>query len=159
MTYFAFVPLQSGTLTVYSTGSYDSYGYLYDSSRYQLTSNDDSGSSYNFSYSYSVTAGNLYYIGVKGYGSSVYGGCYVYISGTATYVPTSYAYADFNVGDGYVYDTSSSISGTVTYDLWYDLPTPTRAGYTFAGWYYGDTKVESGYWLIDEDVTLTARWQ
>ena len=159
MTYFAFVPLQSGTLTVYSTGSYDSYGYLYNSSRTQLTSDDDSGNSYNFSYSYSVTAGNLYYIGVKGYGSSVYGSCYVYISGTATYVPTTYAYADFNVGDGYVYDTYSSISGTVTYDLWYDLPTPTRDGYTFAGWYYGDTKVESGYWLIDEDATLTARWQ
>lgn len=37
------------------------------------------------------------------------------------------------------------------------LPTPTRSGYTFQGWYAGDTKVSSPY-TVTGDVTLTAQW-
>lgn len=37
------------------------------------------------------------------------------------------------------------------------LPTPTRSGYTFQGWYAGDTKVSSPY-KVTGDVTLTAQW-
>ncbi len=39
------------------------------------------------------------------------------------------------------------------------LPTPTRSGYSFVGWYNGQTKVESGVWYIAENVTLTATWE
>lgn len=37
------------------------------------------------------------------------------------------------------------------------LPTPTRFGYTFQGWYAGSTKVSSPY-KVTGDVTLTAQW-
>lgn len=37
------------------------------------------------------------------------------------------------------------------------LPTPTREGYTFNGWYTGNAKAE-GYGKVREDVTFTARW-
>ena len=37
----------------------------------------------------------------------------------------------------------------------YVLPTPFKAGYTFAGWYNGETKVEA----IAADVELTAKWE
>ena len=37
------------------------------------------------------------------------------------------------------------------------LPTPTRSGYTFQGWYAGITKVSSPY-KVTGDVTLTAQW-
>lgn len=37
------------------------------------------------------------------------------------------------------------------------LPTPTRSGYTFQGWYAGSTKVSSPY-KVTGDVTLTAQW-
>ena len=43
-------------------------------------------------------------------------------------------------------------SGTVI-----TLPTPTKSGYTFNGWYDGSTKVSSPY-EVRKDVTLTASW-
>ena len=49
---------------------------------------------------------------------------------------------------------------TATFDAAYTLPTPEKSGYTFDGWYNGDTKVESvGTWAIeDAAITLTAKW-
>ena len=37
------------------------------------------------------------------------------------------------------------------------LPALTESGYTFGGWYDGETKAEAGY-KVTKDVTLTARW-
>ena len=37
------------------------------------------------------------------------------------------------------------------------LPTPTRSGYTFAGWYNGTTKVAAEY-KAKNNITLTAKW-
>lgn len=49
---------------------------------------------------------------------------------------------------------------TVTYGKSYSLPTPTRTGYSFRGWYKGSKAFDSsGYWDYTDDVTLTARWQ
>ena len=49
---------------------------------------------------------------------------------------------------------------TVTYDGEYPtLPAPTKEGYTFEGWFDGETQVMSGTAVtITEDQTLTARW-
>jgi uncharacterized repeat protein (TIGR02543 family) len=38
-----------------------------------------------------------------------------------------------------------------------ELPTPTRDGYVFAGWFYDDEKVDANL-IITGDITLTARW-
>ena len=38
-----------------------------------------------------------------------------------------------------------------------ELPELTTAGYTFAGWYNGETNIEAGY-KITEDLNLTAKW-
>ena len=51
----------------------------------------------------------------------------------------------------------------VIYDAAYELPTPTRSGYTFAGWYQGTTKVDlSGdawkYTGADGQISLVASW-
>ncbi|MBE6957483.1 MAG: hypothetical protein E7450_08585 [Ruminococcaceae bacterium] len=55
----------------------------------------------------------------------------------------------------------SEQSRTMTYDATYSsLPTPTRYGYSFQGWYNGDTRVDTtGTWRIASNVTLTAKWQ
>jgi len=37
------------------------------------------------------------------------------------------------------------------------LPALTETGYTFGGWYDGETKAEAGY-KVTKDVTLTAKW-
>ncbi|MBE6580153.1 MAG: hypothetical protein E7650_00875 [Ruminococcaceae bacterium] len=64
---------------------------------------------------------------------------------TVTYVPNG--------------GTVTSPTASVTFDHSYTLEEPTRTGYTFDGWYYGDDKVElTGTWTIAEDVTLVAEW-
>lgn len=68
--YYAFVPLTSGNVTIYSTGSFDSEVYLCNSSKNTITSNNDGGENYNFSITYNVTAGTLYYIRPVGHSSS-----------------------------------------------------------------------------------------
>ena len=50
---------------------------------------------------------------------------------------------------------------TVTYGVDYVLPTPTRANYTFDGWYLDDTLLcpMTGVWTFSKvDITLKARW-
>lgn len=59
----------NGMLMVTSSASSDTYGYLYDSSKNQLTSDDDSGEGSNFKISYDVTPGK-YYIGIRFYSTS-----------------------------------------------------------------------------------------
>jgi len=77
--YLAFVPLVSGSVSIYSAnGLSDTYGYLYNSSKSQLTYNDDDGDGNNFKITYTVTAGTLYYVRACGYSGS--GSTTVYLS-------------------------------------------------------------------------------
>jgi len=54
----------------------------------------------------------------------------------------------------------TSTNKTITYDSMYgELATPTREGYTFEGWYLGDTKVTSTTQVTTtENHTLVANW-
>ncbi|MDE2813423.1 MAG: T9SS type A sorting domain-containing protein [Gemmatimonadota bacterium] len=61
----------SGTLTVYTTGSTDTYGFIWDSSGNVLDENDDGGEGWNFRVSASVSAG-IYYIQVEGWETGDY---------------------------------------------------------------------------------------
>jgi len=76
--YFSFVPTDTGSHTIesFNRGSSDPYGYLYNSNRVLLASNDDGGTteSLNFRIVYNLIAGQTYYIGA---------GCYS--SGTGSY--------------------------------------------------------------------------
>ena len=71
--YFVFRPTTSRTYTIQSTGSGDTYATLYNSSKSSITSNDDGGNGNNFLISYSMTAGETYYIAVRYYSSSTTG--------------------------------------------------------------------------------------
>jgi peptidase domain protein len=68
--YFAFTATESKSYTIQSTGSSDTYATLYNASQSSLTTNDDSVSDKNFKITYTMTAGNTYYIAVKLYSSS-----------------------------------------------------------------------------------------
>ena len=63
----------------------------------------------------------------------------------------------FNANGGSVSPTSKE----VTYDQTYgELPTPSRKGHTFKGWYLGNTKIESSNTVkILSNSTLTASWE
>ena len=61
----------AGTLTAYTTGSTDTYGYILDSSGSVLDDDDDDGKGWNFRVSASVSAGT-YYILVEGFETGDY---------------------------------------------------------------------------------------
>ena len=71
--YFVFTPTTSGSFTIQSTGSGDTYGTLYSSTQSSLTTNDDGGDGRNFKITYTMTAGTTYYVAVKFYNSSTTG--------------------------------------------------------------------------------------
>jgi len=81
--YFKVTLNNSGKLIVDTTGSLDTYGYLYSADGTELASNDDAGAGNNFSISYDVQAGT-YYIKAKAY-SFWSAGDYVL---NAEYIPT-----------------------------------------------------------------------
>ena len=78
--YYSFTANESRSYTFYSTGSLDTYGYLYDSNQSQLTSNDDGGNNGNFSITRTLTAGEIYYLVVRLYSSSSTGSFTVFVS-------------------------------------------------------------------------------
>ncbi len=65
MKYFKFVPEYTGEYRFYSTGSADTYGYLYDKNKIQLAYDNDGRDTNNFAITYNLTAGETYYIAVK----------------------------------------------------------------------------------------------
>ena len=67
--YFRVEMSSAGTLTVYTTGSTDTYGFIFDSSGNVLAENDDGGEGRNFWVSAPVSAGT-YHIQVEGFSSS-----------------------------------------------------------------------------------------
>ena len=71
--YFAFTPTTTGSFTIQSTGSGDTYGRLYSSTQSSLTTNDDGGDGRNFKITYTMTAGTTYYVAVKFFSSSTTG--------------------------------------------------------------------------------------
>ncbi|MCB4755389.1 MAG: pre-peptidase C-terminal domain-containing protein, partial [Sulfurovum sp.] len=63
--YFKIVIPSAGTLTVKTTGSTDTYGYLLDASNSEIESNDDGGLDRNFQISKFITTAGTYYVKVK----------------------------------------------------------------------------------------------
>ncbi len=54
--------------------------------------------------------------------------------------------------------TLSTKTQEVKYEDNFELATPSRNGYTFAGWYKDTQKVTNGKWYYLEDITLVAKW-
>lgn len=124
--YLAFVPLVSGSITVYTTGSNDTYGYLLSAPKSQLKTDDDSGEGNNFSITYNVTAGQLYYVRACGYSSSFTAVVHLTVA-----MPKEGGMAANDSGN--ITQGKYTIEDTVT------LYTPSRIGYDFDGWYTEDT--------------------
>lgn len=64
ITYYRFIPNNSGYYTIFTVGGYDTKGFLYNDDML-LYEDDDSGDSYNFEITYYLTRYHTYYIGVK----------------------------------------------------------------------------------------------
>ena len=81
--YFRFDITQSGTLTLRTTGSTDTYGTLFDGSGRELQRDDDGGSDLNFRISRGTVAAGTYYLEVRGYNSGTSGDYRLEVSGSA----------------------------------------------------------------------------
>ncbi|MBR2476608.1 MAG: leucine-rich repeat domain-containing protein [Clostridia bacterium] len=101
MVYFEFVPNRNKTYRFYTTGSKDTLGYLYSSSKSQITSDDDDGDGNNFMIEYDLTAGQTYYIGIKLY------------SGTGSFVFVTEEMGDYLINDLSVCDMSGNSLGAI----------------------------------------------
>lgn len=77
--YFRVYAPGSGTLTAYSTGGTNTFGYLLNSACATLTSNNDGGAGLNFRISRSVSAG-YYYLRVRHYSASGTGSYRLYVN-------------------------------------------------------------------------------
>lgn len=79
---YLFVAPVDGTLTVKTVGDEDTYGSLWNiDGTTRLIKNDDSGENANFQFSYSVTAGTSYLIGVREYDGDEIGDYTIVLSG------------------------------------------------------------------------------
>lgn len=158
--YLYLVANESGTHYIYyrngsSNSNYKTYIGVTNLTTGTTIKNTTTCSSTSYNYvSFNCNAGDV--IAINFYLYYYSSNAYFYFSGFST--PTSTATASCSTVEGLTYNTESSYEDTVDYDENYTLPTPTRTGYTFAGWYNGETKVESGVWNTTTDVTLTAQW-
>ena len=120
--YYDFVPLVSGDISVTTTGSVDTFGYLYDEDGTLLRSNDDGGDSGNFLIKYNVTAGEKYTIAFRGYGKASSGTSVLVLSGNNTVTAGGKA-------------AEAGVMQEITFDTSFTLPVPNeRDGYIFRGW-------------------------
>lgn len=73
--YFKFVPETSGSYSITASGSYDTFGHLYNASQSQLKTDDGGANdSYNnFKITYTMNAGETYYIAARMWNSSTTG--------------------------------------------------------------------------------------
>ena len=71
------------------------------------------------------------------------------------------AWTSSTCGSGYTFNSSAKkCTKSVTYDATYgSMPTPTRTGYTFGGWYIGTTNITSSSKVsITTNTSLLAKW-
>ncbi len=72
---------------------------------------------------------------------------------TAHWTPNTYT-VTLNTNGGEIEDDTFE----VVYGDSYILPSPTRAGYTFDGWYHGETNYSEGTWGLTENLEVVAKW-
>ncbi|MFA7345290.1 MAG: carboxypeptidase regulatory-like domain-containing protein [Terrimicrobiaceae bacterium] len=123
---------ESGTLTVQTASSTDTYGYLLDSSGNELTSDDDNGPGYNFILSYPVSPGT-YYVRVRFYSASETGS-YQLMSSMGDSAPTviqGLVMGSGQVGGVSILATQGSESVTTTTNSWgsFDLVVPSAGSW------------------------------
>ena len=106
---YRFVAPGDGDLTVTATGSEDTYGSLWSGDGTTLlTYNDDAGGDedYNFGFTYTVTKGTVYYIGVRRYsGSAIEGDYTITLSGTWPHNVEA-----LTLADGEAYTTAQNVT-------------------------------------------------
>ena len=168
-TYTGFTSPEKSSLTIGANSEDNKVQYLYTRNSYTLTINPGAGTTttlleQELKFEESVTIESPTRRGYNFTGWTKTSGTLqdnVFTMGasnatlTANYTPVSVTlYFDANQG------TVNPTSKTVTYDATYGtLPTPTRNGYNFVGWYVNGNKIESDTTVnIAEATSAVAHW-
>jgi len=152
---YPLVSLLAQEIYVYSVGTVDTYGYLYDEKMVVLSSNDDGNEiDANFSIRYPVKAGKLYYVGIRAFGT---------VTGTTT------LHIEGKTLGGLGGKSNCHLLDEIECD--YDAAVihvaDDLAGYDFNGWYdapvggvqYVDTNGANTHaWDKTSSTTLYAQW-
>ncbi|MCG2716056.1 MAG: pre-peptidase C-terminal domain-containing protein [Candidatus Marinimicrobia bacterium] len=136
MDYYQVDLTSGGTLTVYTTGYSDTYGYLYNSGCNYITKNDDSGSYNNFRIQYAVPGAGTYFIRVQRYNNTGRGSYtfHVDFTGTFTTHPAPILPANVEIKNAHYYVWSAAHNrpylvnidgGSITY---YEVNDPAANG-------------------------------
>lgn len=88
---------------------------------------------------------------------------FIVSSGGTTYYSDKYAFTTAGSHTVTFHPEGGSCDVTqknlISGDVYGDLPTPQRAGYTFDGWYFGDKKITADtVFLAEQGTDLYARW-
>ena len=98
--WYKFTPNSTAYYTVYTVGSLDTVGHIYDADCNQLDSDDDAGAGLNFKMVVRLTAGHTYYVQVAAYGDNT--GCFsIAVTNTVfvEYVEIDQSYIDLDKGE------------------------------------------------------------
>lgn len=150
----AFVPAVSGNVTITASGSLDTYGKLYNDLGVLIAQDDDNAADgLNFLIVYNVTAGRVYKLVVRGFGSSISGQIQLSIRGNAS------------VADGGYVLTATKSSATFDSNFTLNIP-EARDGYKFLGYaddndvmYTDQSGVSIRAWDKDSDTVLYSVWE
>ncbi|MBE6762002.1 MAG: DUF3289 family protein [Ruminococcaceae bacterium] len=137
--WYKFTPSTTAYYTVYTVGSLDTVGHIYDADCNQIDSDDDAGTGLNFMMVAHLTAGQTYYVKVAAYGSNT---GYFSIAVTSTvfveYVSIDQSYVALDKGE------TVTLTATVT---------PSYATNKTLRWETGDASVAT----VNQDGVVTAR--
>ena len=136
------------------------WGITRGSTNYSLSGNDAASGDYSFTFTYTAAAGKTNPFGMYCGFMQVQQGTHYTAEGSYTYtIPAKTFTVTFNANGGSCSTASKSVTYAGTYGT---LPTPTRTGYTFAGWFTaasGGSSVASGTTVsITANQTLYAHW-
>jgi len=130
---FTFTAPEAGEYVFYSTGNYDTYGYLYDANFKQIASDDDGGNGNNFKITYTLTAGQKVYLKARFYRSTT-SGTFCVMEGNALAVPVVTASTTSASVNENVTLSWNAVDGATHYYVWSDnyvLADITDTQYTY----------------------------
>ena len=137
--WYKFTPSSTAYYTVYTVGSLDTVGHIYDADCNQIDNDDDAGTGLNFKMVSHLTAGQTYYVKVAAYGSNT---GYFSIAVTSTvfveYVSINQSYVALDKGE------TATLTATVT---------PSYATNKTLRWETGDASVAT----VSQSGVVTAR--
>lgn len=137
--WYKFTPSTTAYYTIYTVGSLDTYGYLYDANGTEIDRDDDDGSSLNFKMVQRLTANQTYYIKAKAYGSNT-GNFSIAVTSTVFVETVSINKSYIALDKGKTEDLDATV-------------TPSYATNKTLRWETGDASVAT----VNQDGVVTAR--